>query len=238
MTAAKTPQAVSSNPTRKRRHWVRWALVSVAALVVVIVAVTVLAIRAQTAPAPLALPSTAAPPLGPVDGTWQATTGSVAGFRVQQTVLGMTADVVGRTTDVTGTVVISGGQVTSASLTIKLLSLTSGRRPVAPQFAISLDTAEHSNATAQLTEPVPLAEGFAAGAVTNVSASGQLTLRGVTRSITAALAVRRDAARIRVAGSVPIAFANYGLDRPKGYGAFGSLADHGTAEFLLVLRQS
>jgi polyisoprenoid-binding protein YceI len=162
----------------------------------------------------------------------------VAGFRIQQTVLGMTTDVVGRTTDVTGTVVISGGQVTSARLTINLLSLTSGSRPVAPQFAISLDTADHPDTTAQLTQPVPLGEGFAAGAVTKVSAPGQLTLCGVTRTVTAPLALRRDAAQIWVAGSVPVAFADYGLDQPTGYGAFGSLADHSVAEFLLVLRQS
>jgi hypothetical protein len=52
------------------------------------------------------------------------------------------------------------------------------------------------------------------------------------------LSVRRDDTSIDVASSVPVAFADYGITGPTGYGWLGSLADHGIAEFLLVLHRS
>jgi hypothetical protein len=38
-------------------------------------------------------------------------------------------------------------------------------------------------------------------------------------------------------GAIPVAFSDYHIVGPQGYGAIGSLADHGVAEFLLVLRR-
>jgi polyisoprenoid-binding protein YceI len=236
MTTGTAPQTPS--PTRRRRHWLRWTLVGVAGLIVVIVAGAVLAVALQKSPAPLALPSAVGAPVGSVDGTWQVTDGSVAGFRIQQKVLGMTSDVVARTEHVRGTVVIAGGQITSANLTINLMDLKSGDKPVAPQFAISLDTAQHPEAIAELTRPVALGDGFTSGTVTDITASGQLTLRGVSHAVTVPVSLRRDGEQIVVAGTVPVAFVDYGLDQPKGYGGLGSLADRGVAEFLLVLRHS
>ena len=49
------------------------------------------------------------------------------------------------------------------------------------------------------------------------------------------LSARRDGTTIEAAGSLPVAFADFGIKGPSGYGALGSLADHGTAEFLLIL---
>jgi deazaflavin-dependent oxidoreductase (nitroreductase family) len=237
MTARTTPEvSVPSAPERPRRkrHWLRWTLAGIAALIVILVAAVAVAIKLQPVPAPLALPASAAAPAGPLDDTWQVTSGSVAGFRIQQTVLGLTSEVVGRTEDVTGTVAIAGGQVTTASLRINLLALTSGGKP-APQFGISLDTQHHPDATVTLTEPVALDGSFTGGAKTTVTATGQLTLHGVTRTVTVPLTARRDGANLAMTGSFPVTFADYGIARPNGYGALGSLADHGTAEFLLIL---
>ena len=143
MTAQTAPNApvpgMAERPGRKR-HWLRWILITVAALVVVIVAVTAAAIKLQPTPAPLALPATAAAPVGQLDGAWRITSGSVAGFRIQQTVLALHTDVVGRTEDVAGAVTITGGQVTAANIRINLLTLTSGGKKPAPQFAASLAT--------------------------------------------------------------------------------------------------
>jgi hypothetical protein len=36
-------------------------------------------------------------------------------------------------------------------------------------------------------------------------------------------------------GSIPIAFSRWDIKGPAGFGFLGSLADHGIAEFLLVL---
>jgi polyisoprenoid-binding protein YceI len=236
MTIDKTDRSVTDVVERPRRkhHWLGWILAGFAVIVVLLVAVVVAAIKLQPVPAPLALPPSAAAPVGPLDGTWQVTSGSTAGFRIQQTVLWTTSDVVGRTEGVTGTVVIADGQATLAKLRIDLLSLTSGGKP-APQFGTSLETQRYPIATVDLVRPVALDGAVASGATTTVTAAGQLTLHGVTHPVTAPLSVRRDGPNIDIAGSFPVRFADWGIAGPKGYGALGSLADHGAAEFLLVL---
>lgn len=228
-----SPTGVAERPRRKR-HWLRWILAGFAVLLVLLVAVVVAAIKLQPVPAPLALPPSAAAPVGPLDGTWQVASGSAAGFRIQQTVLWTTSDVVGRTEGVTGTVVIADGKATVAKLRIDLLSLTSGGK-AAPQFGTSLETQRYPLATVDLVRPVTLDGSVASGAATTVNALGQLTLHGVTHGVTAALSVRRDGPNLDITGSFPVSFADWGIAGPKGYGALGSLADHGTAEFLLVL---
>jgi hypothetical protein len=37
---------------------------------------------------------------------------------------------------------------------------------------------------------------------------------------------------------LPVTFADFGIKGPPGYGFFGSLANNGTAEFLLILTPS
>jgi polyisoprenoid-binding protein YceI len=234
MTIGKPSGSPTGERPRRKRHWLRWILAGFAVLVVLLVAGVVTAIRLQPVPAPLALPPSAAAPVGPLDGTWQVASGSTAGFRIQQTVLWTTSEVVGRTGDAAGTVVIANGKATLAKLRIGLLSLTSGGKP-APQFATSLETQHYPNATADLVRPVALDGSLASGATTTVTAPGQLTLHGVTRGVMAALSIRRDGPNLDITGSFPVSFADWGIAEPKGYGALGSLADHGTAEFLLVL---
>ena len=67
---------------------------------------------------------------------------------------------------------------------------------------------------------------------------GYLTLRGSTRSVVITLTARRDGSELQVAGSMPVSFARWGIKDPAGFGFLGSLADHGTAEFLLTLRRA
>jgi polyisoprenoid-binding protein YceI len=235
-TAAPQSPAPPERPRRKR-HWLRWVLVSAIALVVLLFAAVAAAIKLQPTPAPLALPASVVAPTGPIEGTWSVTSGSVAGFRIQQTVLGLTNAVVGRTEDVTGTVTVAGGQVAAAHVRVNLLALTSGGKP-APQFGTSLETQRYPDATVDLAGSVAADAGFASGATATVSATGQLTLHGVTHNVAVPISMRRDGADVKVTGSFPVSFADWGIAEPTGYGWFGSLANHGTAEFLLVLRRS
>lgn len=220
------------------RHRLRWILAGAAILSILLLAAVAVAVKLQPAPTPLALPPSVAAPARPLDGEWQVSTGSLAGFRVPQTVLGLTSNVVGRTSDVTGTVAVANGQVTAASVHINLLALTSSGKKPPPQFGISLDTQNYPDATVTLDQPLTLDGAFASGAPTTATATGRLTLRGVTRTVSALVNVRRDGPAIDVAGSIPVTFADWNIPTPKGYGAVGSLADHGTAEFLLILRHS
>jgi YceI-like domain len=63
-----------------------------------------------------------------------------------------------------------------------------------------------------------------------VPATGTLTLRGVTRTVSIELAVHRSASTIKVAGSIPVPLADYGIPNP----SFGGITteDHGEVEYL------
>jgi len=234
MTTPTIDQAAA--PARRRRHWVRWILGGLAAFVILLLALVAVAVKAQPTPAPLALPAAPATPAGAVDGTYQVAPGSVAGFRITQTVLLLPSEVVGRTGDVSGTVTVIDGRAAAADVRVNLLALTAGGNKPAPQFATSLDTAQYPVAAVALAQPVPLDATVLSGNATTVTANGTLTLHGVTRTVAVARTVRRNGTGLDIAGRVPVAFKDYGLSEPSGYGPIGSLADHGVAEFVLLLR--
>lgn len=240
MTAGTAPQSPAHAPTRprRRRRWLRWTIIGVAGFAVLVAALVAAGIKLQPTPAPLTLPTTVTTPVGPLDGTYRTAAGSIAGFRIQQRVMGLSSDVVGRTEDVTGTVTIADGQATTARLRVGLLALTSGDAKPAPQFGISLDTQRYPDAAISLTQPVTLDPAFSFGTTVTANASGVLTLHGIARHVTVAVSLRRDGTNIDVAGSFPVTFTDYSIAGPNGYAAFGSLSDHGVAEFLLILQRS
>ncbi len=222
-------------PPRRRHRW-RWILAGVAVLVVLAVVATGIVVKLTPGPAPLALPRDAAAPSGPLDGTWQVTTGSVAGFRVRETIIGFSNDVTGRTGDVTGTVVMADAQVSHATFQISLGAIKVNGRMRQPQLVKSLNVTVHPVATITLARPVSLPAAFSSGAAITRTAAATLTLNGATRPVTVKLSARRDGTAIEAAGSLPVAFSDFHITGPSGYGFFGSLASDGTAEFLLILR--
>jgi polyisoprenoid-binding protein YceI len=219
-----------------RRRWWRWILGGLGALAFVAVVATGLAVKLTPGPAPLALPEGAAPPSGPLAGIWQVTTGSVAGFRVRETIIGFSNDVTGRTGDVTGTVVVTGAQISHATFQVSLGTIAVNGKTRQPQLVKSLDVNAHPVATVTLTRPVPLPAAFSSGAVTTRTAAATLTLNGMSHPVTVTLSARRDGTAIEAAGSLPVAFSDFRIAEPGGLGFFGSLASDGTAEFLLILR--
>ena len=223
-------------PLRGRRWW-RWVLAGLAALAVLALLAVWAFVRLQPAPAALTLPAAAArPAAGTADGTWHVAGGSLAGFRVHETALGASNDAVGRTSAVSGDLVISGDQVTSANFRIDLTSIRVNGK-TQPQVATSLATGQYPDATFTLTRPAALATVFTTGAAVSAPATGWLTLHGSRHLVTFTVSGRRDGAAIEVAGSIPIAFSDWGISGPASYGMLGSLASHGVAEFLLVLNR-
>jgi polyisoprenoid-binding protein YceI len=221
----------------KKRHWGRRILIGAAALVVLVVAAVALIIKLQPTQPPLALPATAAStPAGPLSGTWQAGPGSVAGFRVAESALGFSNDVVGRTSSVSGALTISGDQVTHAVFRVGLTAIKVSGKTQA-QLANSLGTQADPTATIALSGPVTAGSAFASGATITRTAVGQLTMHGVTRPATVTITARRDGTVVQVAGSIPVTFSTWGIRPPGGFGFFGSLADQGIAEFYLVLHR-
>ncbi|HUA31114.1 MAG TPA: YceI family protein [Streptosporangiaceae bacterium] len=218
------------------RRWWRWIIGAVVALVVVAVAATGLVITLTPGPAPLALPKNVAAPSGSLAGTWRVAAGSLAGFRVRETVIGFSNDVTGRTGDVTGTVTLTSAAISRATFRVRLAAISVNGKTGQPQLVKSLRVTTHPVATISLTRPVPLPPAFSTGAVVSRTANATLTLNGVTRAVAVTLSARRDGTAIEAAGSLPVTFSAFHISGPGGFGLLGSLASHGTAEFLLILR--
>jgi hypothetical protein len=58
-----------------------------------------------------------------------------------------------------------------------------------------------------------------------------------SRQVTFTVSGRRDGSALQVAGSIPVTFSAWNIRGPSGYGFLASLANHGVAEFLLILHQ-
>jgi polyisoprenoid-binding protein YceI len=251
VTDAQTPPASSSPP--KKRSPVVWIVVAVAVALVLFVGGPFLYINVikDDAPPPLALPTTTAPASGsssgpatteggpssaePGDlaGSWAVTEGSQVGYRVTETLFGQDTEGVGRTSDVEGTMVIDGTEVTEVDLTVDMTTVTSDSTQRDGQFqGRIMDTATHPNATFVLTEPIDLGSVPADGEQVTVTATGELTLKGVSQPVTVELTAQRSGDTISVAGAIPITFEDYGIANPSGGPA--QVGDEGTLELLVV----
>jgi polyisoprenoid-binding protein YceI len=95
-----------------------------------------------------------------------------------------------------------------------------------------MSVATYPTSTFKLTQPIDLAELPTDGEQITVPATGELTLRGTTKTVTVDLAARRNGANIEVNGAIPIVFAEWGIPNP----SFGPVTteDHGELELLVV----
>jgi polyisoprenoid-binding protein YceI len=236
-TGLTVPVRAGNGSSPRRRHWLRWTVAGLTALVILAAAAVGAFIKLQPSPAALRLPAGAAqPPAGPTAGRWDVAAGSLAGFRVRESALGISNDVVGRTSAVTGALVVSGDRVTAAAFRVDLTAIRVGGKAES-QLATSLGTRQYPVATFTLTGAVPLSSGFDSGATVTLRAAGQLTMHGLSRPVTVTISGRRDGSELQVAGTIPVAFSGWRIAGPKGFGILGSLASHGAAEFFLVLRR-
>jgi polyisoprenoid-binding protein YceI len=219
----------------RRHHWLRWAGVGLAAVLVLGVAGTFGYVHLQTGPvpAPLALPKLTAAAAGgggvAVGGTWTAGNGSLAGYRVREDFLGAGHTMVGRTSVVTGRFVIARNEVTAAFLRVELTAVTA-QGTAQPQFAKILDTASFPAATFTLTKPIVVGSRLVMNKTVRVRATGLLTMHGTTRPVTFQATARYSGSLLEAAGSIPVQFTDWNIRTPQ------FLQGHGVLEFLLILR--
>lgn len=151
---------------------------------------------AGSAPAPLTLttPSATSPAAADnssgqtnvaADGTWTVASGSVVGYRVNEVLFGQSHTAVGRTSSITGSMTLSGTTVTKATFSVDMTTVTSDQSRRDGQFnGRIMDTATYPTATFTLTQPIDLGSIPATGAGKSFKATGQLTLHGVTKTVT------------------------------------------------------
>ena len=200
-----------------------------------IAAVTVPESISETVPAsaPETVVTTAAPADAGADGVWSAAADSTLGYRVQEVLGGIDVEGAGRTSDVTGSLTIAGNQATAAEFTVQMGSITSDSDRRDGQFRgriMSVD--EFPTATFVLTAPIDFGAVPAEGESLTATATGDLTLRGVTRSVTFDVEAKLEGGRIGVLGSIPILFSDYSIPDPSN--GFAVVKDNGLLEFVLV----
>jgi polyisoprenoid-binding protein YceI len=230
----------------------RWAKLAIAAFIVVVVgavggpyvyihfiegrAPAPLSVNTSTSPAAATSPGTTSSSetsSSSLDGTWNVGSGSVVGYRVHETLLGQSNTATGRTSSVTGSLTVSGDTVTAGSFSADLTSVASDKSQRDHQFqGRIMNTATYPTATFKLTQPIALGSEPADGVTITKQATGDLTLHGVTKSITFTVSVKKTGSTIAASGSVPIVFADYNIANPSFAGTV-TTDDHGTLEFLL-----
>lgn len=200
--------------------------------------------------APLSLSTgsraSATPALGESElaGKWTVTKGSVAGYRVRETLafIQSPGDAVGRTSSVTGgiTVTESNGalSVTGGSFTVDVSTLTSDQSMRDQRIhRLALESDRYPTATFVLTQPMSLPGAAASGAAFQDEATGNLTIHGVTQQVTIPIEAKLSGSQVELTGSTSFPFERFGMQVPNIAG-FVSVVDNATMEFDLRLTQS
>jgi polyisoprenoid-binding protein YceI len=169
--------------------------------------------------------------------SYEASTGTFVGFRIAEELSGIgSTTAVGRTPDVTGTLTVDGTTVTAVTIEADMTSITTNDNRRNDKVQDALETGQYPTATFVLTEPIELGD-IAEGATIDVQAMGELTIHGVTQTVTIPLQAQLVDDTIVVVGSLDIVFADYGVEVPTAP-IVVSADDHGQLELQLFFTRS
>jgi polyisoprenoid-binding protein YceI len=204
----------------------------------------------RSSPSALGLSATtpsAAASTGTLAGKWTVTTGSVAGYRVNELFVGQTSKhaAVARTSTVSGSLNVSGDasgyQVNAITITAALTNLRSvdsvAGRDVSQRdgfVARSMNLQQFPNAT--FTASSVTVAASTAGQPVDISLPGTLTIHGVTKNVTATAKAQENGGKVEVAGSVAIDMTDYGVTPPSV--PFTTVDSQVTIEFDIFLTKS
>lgn len=182
---------------------------------------------------------------GGISGTWTVDpsvgsfddfSSSFVGYRVKETLASIGAtEAVGRTPDVTGSMTVDGSTITAAEFSAELSGLRSDNdRRDGYLRRQALETDQFPTASFKLTAPVDLGSEPVDGATVEATATGDLTLHGVTKAVAIPLQARLQGGVVTVAGALPIAFADYAIAKPEAMIVL-SVEEAGTLELQLQM---
>ena len=235
---------------RRRLLWVVIGVVVVVAVVAVAGPYVYIHFIEGPAPAKLELPSSqstsstsvathgsATTSSSDVDGAWNVGSGSLAGYRVQEVLLGQNATAVGRTSEIWGSLTIAGTTVTKGSFTVNMASVVSDQSERNAHFdGPIMDVAQYPTATLTLTAPLNLGAIPTNRAVGHYNAIGALDMHGVTKTVSFTVSAERSGDEIDVLADITIPFAEWDISNPS-IGGFVTTANSGVLEVLLHLTQ-
>ena len=165
---------------------------------------------------------------------YESATGSFVGFRIEEVLssIGSTT-AVRRTGDVSGALTIDGSVLTAASFDVDMTTITTEESRRDDNVQDALETGDFPTATFTLTEPVELGAGAATGDAVSVTAAGDLTIHGVTQSVSIPIEAQLVGDTIVVVGSIAIVFADYDVAVPESQ-IVVSVEDEGVLELQLL----
>jgi polyisoprenoid-binding protein YceI len=182
-----------------------------------------------------------------IDGTWAIVADeSDTSLVISETIGGVADHQVEGNTAIDGTVTIADGSVTTAELTADMTTLEFTDSP--PGFDVAnranamqnqgLEISAFPEATFVLTSPIALPDDVESGQEVTSSATGDLTLHGVTKEITFDVTVVADGERFKVTPTdfIPIALADYDMS-VQAPGFVADIGDEGSFDFVLTLEQ-
>ena len=182
---------------------------------------------------------------GAVAGSWTVAGGSQAGYRVRERLASLSAesDAVGRTTDVTGSITLeSDGTttiLTAGTLTVDTTTIASDESRRDNRLRTEgLQTDTFPTATFAITQPVEIPVVAVGGTASDLTLVGDLTLHGVTKSVSIPAQARLVDGTIQVAGSISFPLSDYQVVAPNVGGLILSIADSGAVEFQVNFTKS
>ena len=169
------------------------------------------------------------------NGEWKvvANSDSVVGYRVKEILFGQDTEGVGRTKDVSATLTIANNIVSAGSFTVQMGTIMSDAAKRDAQFNNRImDVASYPTSTFTLTKPISLPANATSGDVITAEATGELTLRGVTRPVTFPIQAQVKGDTFTVVGNITIVFDEWDIPEPGIPGI--SVEPQGLLEFSLV----
>ena len=169
------------------------------------------------------------------NGEWKvvANSDSVVGYRVKEILFGQDTEGVGRTKDVSATLTIANNIVSAGSFTVQMGTIMSDAAKRDAQFNNRImDVASYPTSTFTLTKPISLPDNALSGDVITAEATGELTLRGVTKPVTFPIQAQVKGDTFTVVGNITIVFDEWDIPEPGIPGI--SVEPQGLLEFSLV----
>ncbi|MBX7112264.1 MAG: YceI family protein, partial [Dehalococcoidia bacterium] len=172
-----------------------------------------------------------------LSGTWKIApdSQSFVGYRVQEQLANVgAATAVGRTSGITGSLVFDGSKITDVTIEADLSKLQSDRsqRDNALRQQ-ALETNRFATAAFKLTQPIQVGGTPEAGKTIEATAVGDLTLHGVTKSVSIPLQGQLVNNQVVVVGTLDIVFADFNIAQPRAVTVL-SVENHGLLELQLI----
>lgn len=184
-------------------------------------------------------PAEASAEITTLDGVWSVVADSetFVGYRINEVFTGgRDFEAVGRTPEVSGSFTGAGTVIESVEISADLRELASDSSSRDGQVRRVLNTDEFGTGTFVLTAPIDIGSIPAEGESVNVDATGDLTINGVTQSVTFPLDAAIQSGLVIVVGQIEVLLSDFDVETPSAP-IVASVEDDARVEVSLIFQQ-